>query len=102
MLDAARRIQQYSAGLTEKNFRESTWQQDAILHALQIIGEAARQIRVETRQAYAEINWSKIIGMRSFIIHEFFRIDLTIVWDTIEEDIDPLIANLEAILGEQE
>jgi uncharacterized protein with HEPN domain len=68
------------------------------MRQLGIIGEAARKVSQETRNAHPEIPWSEIIGMRNRLIHEYSRINLQRVWDTIQNDIPRLITLIEPLV----
>ena len=65
---------------------------------LQIIGEAARSMSIETREKHSEINWRDIIDFRNFLVHEYFRVDLKIVWQIIEQEIPTLKQRIDTIL----
>ena len=98
MLIAARKIQRFASGLTEEQFNKSELHQSAIMRELQVIGEAARLVSDESKAAHPEIEWDNIAGMRNRIIHEYFRIRLSIVWQTVQNDILPLIEHLEPLV----
>lgn len=70
----------------------------AIVNVLQIIGEAATQVSVETRRSMPGVRWADIVGTRNRLIHAYHEVDLNIVWDTVEIDLPPLVALLEAWL----
>jgi uncharacterized protein with HEPN domain len=75
----------------------------SIIKSVEILGEAASKVTKEGREGYGQIPWSDIVAMRNRLIHVYFDIDLDRVWDTISEDLPPLIAALEAVLaGEPE
>lgn len=65
---------------------------------LQIIGEASRVLSVSIREQHCEIPWTKMIGMRNILAHQYFEIDLDIVWTVVAEEIPDLKANILAIL----
>jgi uncharacterized protein with HEPN domain len=98
MLFAARKIQKFTSEITEAEFRESELHQSAVIRELQVIGEAARSISEDTKLAHPEVEWEQIAGMRNYIIHEYFRVKLHIVWDTVQNDIAGLIAQLEPLI----
>lgn len=77
----------YVAGLDFDKFLNLKETQDAIVRRLEIIGEAARNLSKDFKDKYAEINWKEVIGMRDKIVHEYFDIDLKIVWDTTKDDL---------------
>jgi uncharacterized protein with HEPN domain len=65
---------------------------------LEIIGEAARRISEETKSTFPVLPWNDMINMRNVMIHEYDDVDLVIVWETIKNDLSPLIDTLEKIL----
>ena len=71
----------------------------ALTHLLQIIGEAARRVSQETKDANPEIPWPRIIGMRHRIVHDYLRINEEVVWQAVTQELEPLIARLDAVLG---
>ena len=98
MLLAARKIRQFTSGMSQAGFNDSEMAQSAVIREIQVIGEAARLVSNETKAKHTSILWSVISGMCNRIIHEYFNIDLSIVWDTIRDDIPPLIEQLERIV----
>jgi uncharacterized protein with HEPN domain len=92
ILLAARRAFQFLEGLTWEEFLRSELHQDAVMRPLGIIGEAAGRVSQETMEEHPEIPWQQMIGMRNRLVHEYFRVDLATVWETIKTDLPPLIA----------
>lgn len=74
------------------NFVKNKTIQDAIVREIEIIGEAAKNISEDLKNNHPEIPWRKISGMRDKIVHEYFDIDLEIVWKTIQNDL-PVFKN---------
>jgi uncharacterized protein with HEPN domain len=72
----------------------------AVVRALEIIGEAVRKIPGSVRNRYPEIPWKNMAGMRDKLIHEYFGVNLRIVWDAVQKDIPPLKPLFEKILKE--
>lgn len=70
----------------------------AAVRAVEIIGEAATRVSQETRQDYPQLPWRQMISMRNRLIHGYDDLDLEVVWDTIRNDIPPLIALLEPLV----
>ncbi len=70
----------------------------AACQRLQAVGEAARKVSPEFREAHPEIPWPQIIGMRHRLVHEYFRIIPEKVWDVVEHHVAPLIAALEPLV----
>jgi uncharacterized protein with HEPN domain len=73
--------------------------QSAILHRLTLLGEACRAISPELRETHPEIPWAQIIAFRNVVVHEYFGLDLELVWAIVAEQIDPLVSAFRAILG---
>jgi uncharacterized protein with HEPN domain len=97
MLEAIVNIEKYStrgAVAFEHEELVQTW----IVHYLQIIGEAASKISLETRKKFSEIPWRKIISMRNIIIHDYFVLELDKVWKAVEKDLPDLKVSLQKIL----
>ena len=70
----------------------------AVLRAVEIIGEASKNIPAAVKTKYSEIPWKDIAGMRDKVIHVYFGVDLKRVWRTVTEDIPNLRSNFEKIL----
>lgn len=98
MLLAARRIRKYTQGVNAERFYHHEIMQDAVMRQIQIIGEAARKVSLEFQVAHPEIPWSKIIGMRNRLVHEYFRIIPEKVWQVVESDIPKLSDVLEPLV----
>jgi uncharacterized protein with HEPN domain len=70
-----------------------------MVHHLMIIGEAARSIDPALRVQYPSIPWRQIAGMRNILVHDYFRINHEIVWETVEHHLPPLKAEVQRILA---
>jgi uncharacterized protein with HEPN domain len=91
ILIAANKAMGYLEGLTLMEFESSELHQYAVMRALEIIGEAARRVSDETKGTHPEIPWKQITGMRNRLVHEYFRINLAAVWDTVQRDLPELV-----------
>ncbi len=83
-------IKEFTASMTRESFSTDKKTIKAVVRSLEVIGEAASKLPQHVRDGYPEISWQEIIGMRNRLIHEYFGVDLDIVWQTIEEDLKPL------------
>jgi len=72
----------------------------AINRALEIIGEATKNIPASVKNRYPQIPWKKMAGMRDKVIHEYFGVDLKRVWSTVKKDIPDLKPLFEKILSD--
>jgi len=98
ILIAARKALRFVEGMTWEGFQQSELHQNAVMRPLEIIGEAARLVSQQTRQAHPEIPWAQMIGMRNRLIHEYFRVNLKTVWATVQNDLPRLIALIEPLV----
>ena len=74
----------------ETRFRTDVRTQDAIIRNLQVMGEAAKKVSTQARDAHPEIPWKDIAGMRDRVVHDYFGVSLDIVWDVVVNHIPPL------------
>jgi uncharacterized protein with HEPN domain len=98
MLIAAQNVREFVTDLKWEQFAQSRLHQSAVIRELQVIGEAARLISEETKTKHLTVPWGAIAGMRNRIIHEYFRVDLEIIWDIAHHDIDILVEQLVNII----
>ncbi|PKL65810.1 MAG: DUF86 domain-containing protein [Methanomicrobiales archaeon HGW-Methanomicrobiales-3] len=92
--DAIHSAREFSKGVTFEEFQNNREKQFAIIHALEIIGEAAKQVPVSVRDEYPDIPWRDIAGMRDRLIHGYFSVNLERLWNTVLEDLPRLEAAL--------
>jgi len=90
ILEAAERAKTYVAGLSYEQFIAESRNVDAASYAIVVIGEAANSIPEPIAQAAPEIPWVDIRGMRNRIAHEYFGVDLEVLWHTVVEDLPEL------------
>lgn len=98
MLDSIARIQRYVQGTTEAQFRQNLEKQDAVIHRLEVLGEAAAQLPADWKAQHPGIPWRTIADTRNRLIHGYFNVDISIVWQTITQDLGPLELELRNIL----
>lgn len=98
MLQAARRLQEFTAALSYKGFLESVLLQSAVEQQLEILGEAARRMSEAFRQEHPEIPWSSIISPRNVIAHQYEEIRQERLWAVVTSDISMLISQLEPLI----
>ena len=98
MLEAIQRIEKY-AGRGRQAFVADELIQTYIVHNLQILGEAAAKIPTEQQREYPDLPWPKMVGMRNVLVHNYFNIDLDIVWQVVESELPALKEKIGRILG---
>jgi len=98
MLACIRNIQEFTEGMTFEAFTTDLKTIRAVAFELTTLGEAARFVPVEIQKCYPHIPWEKMQVIRNVIIHEYFRLDVEILWKTIQDDLPPLRVQLEGIL----
>ena len=97
ILEAIERVERYAAR-GEQAFRRDELIQTWMVRNIQVIGEAARALSQNLRDDHPNIPWSSVIGMRHVLVHDYFDIDLDIVWRVIEQDVPALKRNIRNIL----
>lgn len=87
MLDAIEKIGKFTKYMQLQDFKKDDKTVFAVVRALEIIGEAVKKIPATVKNKYKQIPWRKIAGMRDKLIHEYFGVNIPVVWRTIKEDI---------------
>lgn len=98
--EAIKNIRKY-AKLGKDEFKKNELIQSWIVRHLQIIGEASSRLSENFRNNHTEIPWSKIIGMRNILVHDYFGIDKAIVWAAVENELPALRIFIEKIIKNQ-
>ena len=101
--DAIQHVFEYTV-TGKENFFADRKTQDAVVRNLEIIGEATKRVSQTLKDAHPEISWKPIAGMRDKLIHDYFGINLQLVWDVVERDLPVLelkLAQLLESLGEK-
>ena len=96
ILEAIDRILAYTTGGRETFFADPRTQ-DAVVRNIEIIGEATRGVSEATKAAHPELPWRDMSDMRNKVIHDYFRVDLEVVWDVVRNDLPPLRSQMEAL-----
>ena len=100
ILDSARKLRQFVGGMDQAAFLDDQKTQSAVIMQLALIGELAKRVSESTRKAIA-VPWREIAGFRDRAIHDYYRIDLQVAWNTIALDLDPLEKALREYLAGQ-
>jgi len=94
------RIERYIKNLSFDAFSDDQKSVDAVVRNLEIIGEAANRLPDEFKEKYSEIEWYKVVGLRHRIVHEYFGIDLEIIWQILNRDLPELKQKILEIVSE--
>jgi uncharacterized protein with HEPN domain len=97
ILDAMEKVQQFVKDISYEKFSKDDKTIFAVVRALEIIGEATKNIPGETRTENPDIPWKDMAGMRDILIHEYFGVDIETVWLTVTKkipEIKPLIKKI--------
>jgi uncharacterized protein with HEPN domain len=98
ILNAIELAQSFVADMPFDEFQADTKTSFAVIRALEIIGEATKNIPEPIRAQYPAVPWKGFAGMRDKLIHAYFGVNLEVVWDTIQQDLPPLYLVIEQIL----
>ena len=83
IINAMEKIFEYTEGMTKQEFKKNELVKDAVLRNIEIIGEAANKLSEEIYNNYKNVPWRRMIGLRNIVIHEYFGVDLNIIWKII-------------------
>ncbi len=83
-------IAEFTDNMTFAEFSQDKKTINAVIRSLEVLGEAARKIPEEMRNKIPDVPWDKMTGMRNKLIHEYFGVDLEIVWTVIKDELPPL------------
>ena len=100
ILSAIDKIAEFTAGLSPQQFAEDAKTFDAVVRNLEIIGEAVKQVPENVRLEAPDLPWRKIAGLRDILIHRYFGIDATIVWDIVKNKLPGLRQAVQRIFDE--
>jgi uncharacterized protein with HEPN domain len=98
MLDHAREALDIRGQQSKEELKNSRVHQLALLHLVEIVGEAATKVSLETQSELNMLPWRGMVGMRNRIIHGYDTVNVAVLWDTIESDLPELVAMLEDCL----
>jgi uncharacterized protein with HEPN domain len=102
ILESMNRIDTYILGVNYDSFLNNQMLIDAVIRNLEIIGEAARNLPDELKNKYPELPWRNMIGLRNILIHQYFGVDESIIWEVITVDLSDARPNLMKVIQEQE
>jgi len=100
--DSIKNVENFVKSVSKDSFLKNTEKQHAVVRAIEVIGEAVKNISPAFRHKYSEIPWAKIAGMRDRLIHHYFGVNIERVWEVVKDDIPHLKRQIQKILEELE
>lgn len=100
--EAADRIARYVEGLDKDSFKRSEISVDAVVRCITVIGEAVKQVPSDIHQGRPEIPWRRIASMRDRVVHDYFGVDLELVWEVATVHLPPFAASVRAMIEQLE
>ena len=97
MLETARKARDKIRGLSREDYDSDENLRIALVHLIQVVGEAARHVPPEVQHGAPGIPWPDVIGMRHRIVHDYMDVDDDVVWTVVTQDLPTLVAELERI-----
>lgn len=101
ILESIYKIENYTKELSFDDFAVNTLVIDGVIRNIEIIGEASKNIPSEIQEKFSDIPWKKLKGIRNRIIHEYFKVDITIIWFIVQNELTPLREALTKHLSEK-
>lgn len=102
IVDAIAKIQRFVSEVGLEGFERDEKLIDAVVHNLTVIGEAANHLPSEVTAGHPEIPWRQMVDLRNFAVHAYWNLRPTVIWDTIQNDLPPLVEPLRRLLSVSE
>lgn len=100
ILDAIVEIENYVSGISFEDFSTNSMMVYACIKQLEIVGEAANHLSESITTKYKDVEWKQIVGLRNVLVHEYFGVDVNVVWDVIQYDLPHFKSSVIIIQGE--
>ena len=102
MLENAQPARRFAEGKSREDLDTDELLLFGLDKAVQIVCEAAYKVTPEFQAEYAQIPWGEIIGMRHLVVHVYYELDIDVLWETVTDDLPPLIAQIQEILSTED
>jgi uncharacterized protein with HEPN domain len=99
MLESAQEARAYAVGKTRLDLDRDRMLVHSLVRCIEIVGEAASKVSPQGQTEIPAIPWPDIVSMRNRLVHAYFDINLDLVWDTVVDDLPPLVAALQKVPG---
>jgi len=94
IIGSINKIELYTNNMSFQDFLQNELVQDGVVRNLEIIGEAVKKVPDHIKKQKSDVEWRKIAGLRDVLIHDYFGVDVVIVWDIIKTKIPVLKKNI--------
>jgi len=98
ILDCIQNIDSFLNGVSKEDFIKNLEKQSAVVRQLEIIGEATKNIPEDFKKLHPNVSWHKAMAMRNILIHEYFGVEMKIVWKTVESNLPVLKKTAQGLL----
>jgi len=102
MIESINKIFSYTKNFNYDKFYTNSLVQDAVIKNFEVVGEAAYHITSELKDEYDNIEWKKIQGLRHVLVHDYYKVNPKILWNTKDEELHDLLTDLEKLIEEEE
>lgn len=102
MIEYATDAIEFCRGVSAEEFSSDKKLVFAVVRAVEVVGEAVRAIPEDIRTRAPEVPWQQIVRTRNRIAHHYFGVKLDVVWNIVQQDLEPLIASMKRLLKELE
>ena len=100
IVEACGKINRYTSEFSLERFLQDEKTIDAVVRNLEVIGEAAKMLPEDTRRD-VDVDWKRIAGLRDVLIHEYFGIDVEIIWDIVQTKVPDLFRKVSSYLSKE-
>jgi uncharacterized protein with HEPN domain len=98
--DSLREVRVFIEGENYESFSKNRMVQNAVIRSFEVVGEAARRVSSELREAHPEVPWRVMGDFRNTLIHDYFGLELEVIWKTATEDAPVLLDQIEKLVDE--
>jgi uncharacterized protein with HEPN domain len=92
------KILRYTEGLSREQVFTDQLRFDGVLYNLHVLGEAVKKLPLDLRERYPDVAWREMAGLRDFVAHAYFALDLDILWDAIRRDVPALLSRIQEMI----
>lgn len=100
--DSLREIETFIEGESYESFLENRMLQNAVMRSFEVVGEAAWRVSPEFREAHRELPWRSMSDFRNKLIHDYFGLDLEVIWKTATQEAPALLVRIESLIADTE